>query len=133
MLLGGVVMGLSHIARPRMWVEYFAALHAQGVCNNMMDKLMEGSPERVPERYGDVSPALLLPIGVPQVLLVGGQDRNWGPAGRAYHALAVAARDSIVRLVEAPASGHFDVIAPTSTSWGLVMGALRDLFRRIGP
>jgi len=30
-------------------------------------------------------------------------------------------------------AGHFDVIAPTSTSWGLVMQALRDLFDRIGP
>jgi acetyl esterase/lipase len=109
-----------------------AALHARGVCNNVIDKLMSGSPERVPERYRDVSPALLVPIGVPQVLLVGAQDRNWGPAGRAYHALAVAAGDSLVRLVEAPASGHFDVIAPTTTTWRLVMDALRDVFGRIG-
>jgi hypothetical protein len=39
---------------------------------------MGGSPAQVPERYGDGSPAERVPIGVPQVLLVGGQDRNWG-------------------------------------------------------
>ena len=93
---------------------------------------MGGSPELVPERYRDVSPALLLPIGVPQILLVGAQDRNWGPAGRSYYPLAVAARDTLARLVEAPGSGHFNVIAPTTTTWGLVIESLRDLFGRIG-
>lgn len=109
----------------------FAALHAQGVCGNVVDKLMGGSPDQVPERYRDVSPAVMVPIGVPQVLLVGGQDRSWGPRGRAYHALAVAAGDSLVRLVEAPAAGHFDIVAPTTTTWGLVMTALRELFARV--
>ncbi len=108
------------------------ALQAQGVCNQVVDKLMGGPPERVGERYRDVSPALLLPIGVPQVLLVGGQDRNWGPWGRAYHTLTVASRDTLVRLVDAPAAGHFDVIAPTTATWPLVMEALRSLFGRIG-
>ncbi|MGQ0642968.1 MAG: alpha/beta hydrolase family protein [Gemmatimonadaceae bacterium] len=108
-----------------------AALHAQGVCGNVIEKLMGGAPDRMPERYGDVSPALMLPIGVPQLLIVGAQDRNWGPAGRSYYTLAVAARDTLVRLVEAPASGHFDVVAPTTGSWHLVMEALRDLVVRI--
>ena len=109
----------------------FGALHTQGVCNNVIDKLMGGSPASVAERYRDASPALLLPIGVPQVLLVGGQDQNWGPAGRAYHTLTVAARDSLVRFVADPASGHFDVIAPTTTTWRIVIEELRNLFARI--
>ena len=106
-----------------------AALHAQGVCSNVIDKLMGGPPDRVPDRYRDVSPGMLAPIGVPQFLLVGGQDRNWGPPGRAYYALATAARDTLARLVEAPASGHFDIIAPTTTTWPLVVQSLRALFR----
>ncbi|HEX5076985.1 MAG TPA: alpha/beta hydrolase [Gemmatimonadaceae bacterium] len=109
------------------------ALHAQGVCDHVIDKLMGGSPASVPERYGDVSPALMIPIGVPQVVIIGAQDRNWGPPGRAYRSAVVAAHDTLVRFVDAPDAGHFDVIAPTSTSWGLVMQALRDLFARIGP
>ena len=109
-----------------------AALQAQGVCGQVVDKLMGGSPDRVGERYRDVSPALLLPIGVPQVLLVGGQDRNWGPWGRSYHTLTVASRDTLVRFVDVPQAGHFDVIAPTTTTWPIVMEALRGLFARIG-
>ena len=30
MLMSCVVMGLSHIVRPQMWADYFAALHAEG-------------------------------------------------------------------------------------------------------
>jgi acetyl esterase/lipase len=107
-----------------------AALHARGVCNNVIDKLMGGAPDSVAERYRDVSPATLLPIGVPQVLLVGEQDRSWGPAGLSYHALALAARDTLARRVDAPGAGHFDVIAPTSPTWRLVMEALRSLTPR---
>jgi acetyl esterase/lipase len=109
------------------------ALQAQGVCDHVIDKLMGGSPTAVPERYRDVSPALMIPIGVPQVVIIGAQDRNWGPPGRAYQSAVVAAGDTLVRFVDAPDAGHFDVIAPTSSSWGLVMQALRDLFSRIGP
>ena len=30
MLMSCVVMGLSHIVRPQMWVDYFTGLHAEG-------------------------------------------------------------------------------------------------------
>ena len=111
----------------------FGDLQAKGVCGGVMDKLMGGSPESFPERYRDVSPALLAPIRVPQVLVVGGQDRNWGPGGKAYYASAVAARDSLVRIVEVPEAGHFDVVAPTTAAWPVVMHALRDSFGRRPP
>jgi acetyl esterase/lipase len=108
-----------------------AALHAKGVCGNVIDKLMGGSPGQVAERYRDVSPAMMVPIGVPQVLIVGAKDASWGPHGRAYHKLAVAASDTLARLVEAPASGHFDVLAPTTTTWAVVMTSVRELFARL--
>jgi len=108
----------------------FADLHAKGVCGGVIDRLMGGSPDSFPERYRDVSPALLAPIAIPQLVVVGGQDRNWGPGGRAYHASAVAARDSLVRLVDIPDAGHFDVIAPTTPAWRVVMQSLRDSFGR---
>jgi pimeloyl-ACP methyl ester carboxylesterase len=92
---------------------------------------MGGSPESFPERYRDVSPVLLAPIRVPQVIVVGGEDRNWGPGGKAYYASAVAARDSLVRMVEVPEAGHFDVVAPTTAAWATVMEALRNSFSRI--
>jgi pimeloyl-ACP methyl ester carboxylesterase len=111
----------------------FGDLQARHVCAGVMDKLMGGSPESVAERYRDVSPSLLAPIRVPQVIVVGGQDRNWGPGGKAYYASAVTARDSLVRMVEVPEAGHFDVVAPTTAAWAVVMGALRDSFGHIAP
>ena len=108
----------------------FADLHAKGVCGGVIDRLMGGSPDSFPERYRDVSPALLAPIAIPQLVVVGGQDRNWGPGGKAYHASAVAAGDSLVRLVDIPDAGHFDVIAPTTPAWRVVMQSLRDSFGR---
>jgi len=109
----------------------FADLQAKRVCGGVIDRLMGGSPESFPERYRDVSPALLAPIRVPQLVVVGGQDRNWGPQGRAYYASAMAAGDSLVRMVDVPEAGHFDVVAPTTAAWAVVMQALRDSFGRI--
>ena len=67
-------------------------------------------------------------MGVPQILVVGGKDRSWGPSGRAYYARATEAGDREVELRVAPESGHFDMIAPTTSSWAVVMKALEDVF-----
>jgi acetyl esterase/lipase len=120
----GAVLGLAP-------APVLATLHQQGICNGVIDRLMGGAPGDVPGRYRDVSPAERIPIGVPQVVIVGALDRNWGPAGREYLALARAARDSQVYAIEAPAAGHFDVVAPQGETWTLVMRALREAFARI--
>jgi acetyl esterase/lipase len=111
----------------------FADLQSKNVCGGVMDRLMGGSAEAFPERYRDVSPALLAPIRIPQIVIVGGQDRSWGPGGRAYYASAMAAGDTLVRMIEVPEAGHFDVVAPTTPAWHIVMQALRDSFTRIAP
>ena len=105
-------------------------LHTQGVCGGVIDKLMGGSPQSVAERYREVSPTQLVPIGVRQVVMIGGQDRAWGPSGRVYQRTVTAARDSLVRFVDAPVAGHFDIVSPTTSTWPLVIGALRDLFQQ---
>jgi pimeloyl-ACP methyl ester carboxylesterase len=73
-----------------------------------------------------VSPMNLVPLGVPQILLLGQHDDNWAPLGRRYFEAAKAAGDD-VRIVEAPESGHFEMIDPDSTTWPLVRGAVREL------
>lgn len=104
-------------------------LHATGVCGGVLDGLMGGSPEDVPARYDAVSPMRLMPEGIPQRLVIGALD-GWAPAGRAYYDAAVADGASSVTKVEAPESGHFEMIAPGSSTWPLVLDELERLTRR---
>ena len=104
-----------------------AYLHEQKVCGHVIDKLMGGGPDAVPERYAAGSPAQLVPVDVPQILLNGVHDSNWTPVAERYIEAARAAGASKLRVVEAPESGHFEMIDPTSSTWPLVLEAARDL------
>ncbi len=103
-------------------------LHAQGVCGEVIDGLMGGSPAEHPDRYAAASMTRLPPPDVPETLIVGARDRSWGPAGRAYFQHARAAGDANVSLIEAPESGHFEMIVPGTSTWPLVM---RELGRTV--
>jgi acetyl esterase/lipase len=103
-------------------------LHKRAVCGNVIDRLMGGSPADRAERYNAASPMRLSPIGVPQSLVVGAKDESWAPIGRAYYQHAVASGDRQIKLVEAAESGHFEVIAPKSSTWSTVIESLRTLF-----
>jgi acetyl esterase/lipase len=108
------------------------ALSASGVCGKVIDRLMGGTPADHGDRYAAGSPVRLMPIGVPQSLVVGARDASWAPSGRAYYARATAAGDTTVRLIEAPESGHFELIAPATSTWPIVIRELKTLFARIG-
>jgi acetyl esterase/lipase len=105
-----------------------AHLHEQDVCGGVVEKLLGGSPESRPERYAMGSPMSLVPLGVPQILVLGSHDDRWTPVGRRYFESAKASGDD-VRLLEAPESGHFEMIDPRSTTWPLVTGAMQDLLK----
>lgn len=106
-------------------------LHTAGVCNNVIDKLIGGSPVSHADRYAAASPMQLSPIGVPQQLVIGALDRQWAPIGRSYIARVGVTGDTQVEVVDAPASGHFEMLAPDTTTWPLVVGALKRLMARI--
>lgn len=106
-------------------------LSAAGTCSGVINKLMGGSPAEHADRYASASPMQLAPIGVPQVLVVGALDKSWAPVGRAYFARARAAGDSAVTLVEAPEAGHFELVAPKTTTWPIVIRELKAMFARL--
>jgi acetyl esterase/lipase len=106
-------------------------LEAAGTCGKIIDKLVGGPPSDFGPRYAAVSPMKLAPISVPSTLVVAAQDRSFGPVGRAYFARAKAAGDTKVKLVEAPESGHFELIAPKTTTWPIVFGEFRAMFEKI--
>lgn len=108
-------------------------LHAAGTCGNVVQGLMGGSPAEVPERYAAASMMRLPPPTVPQIAILGARDASWAPVGRAWHEWVGPRSRGVLDVREAPASGHFEMIVPGTTTWPLVLDALADLFVRVTP
>ena len=86
-----------------------------GLSNGVVHELLP------PEAYPLASPAELLPLGVPQ-LLVHGEDDDVVPVAmsRAYQARALEAGDE-VGLVTLPGVGHYEHLDPSSDAWEAVV------------
>ncbi|MEJ2127899.1 MAG: alpha/beta hydrolase [Woeseiaceae bacterium] len=113
------VLGLA----PAPDLEY---LSAHGTCGDAATLLMGGSPEEYPERYAYGSVTNRVPQTTPQIVVVGKYDETWRPVGVRY-AKAAAEQGAPISVIDAPESGHFEMIDPDSTTWPLVLGAAREL------
>ncbi|MFW5661865.1 MAG: alpha/beta hydrolase, partial [Oceanicaulis sp.] len=74
--------------------------------------------------YADTSPARLLPLGLPQVLIAGGLDPIV-PAdlvGR-YAEAAIAAGDAVT-FIALEDAGHFELIDPTAPAWTVILSEI---------
>jgi acetyl esterase/lipase len=92
----------------------------------VVQSLVGGTPEEVPDRYASASPAALLPLGlaVRQVLVHGGRDTIVPPEiSRSYQQTALARGDNAI-LIELPDAGHFEVIDPRDKAWERIRQAL---------
>jgi acetyl esterase/lipase len=121
------------LAGPRLRPSYAVSLAGvcdlvagarQGLSNQAVGQLLGGGPEEVPDRYRAGCPALLLPLGVPQLAVHGTEDADV-PVDFAirYSAVAVAAGDACELLV-LPGVEHFALIDPASAAWAAVRGRL---------
>ncbi|HEY4387744.1 MAG TPA: alpha/beta hydrolase [Ktedonobacteraceae bacterium] len=83
---------------------------------NAAGEFMGGDPTTYPERYAVASPAALLPLGVPQVLVHGTAD-DVVPliVSQDYVAKAKAAGDNVT-LIEVPGADH-NLIDPAAPNW----------------
>ncbi|MDQ2716311.1 MAG: alpha/beta hydrolase [Chloroflexota bacterium] len=85
--------------------------------NDAVVALLGGGLNEVPTRYAAASPAALLPLGVPQVLVHGtADDRVPLQVSQAYTEAAIAAGDQAI-LVELAGVDHFALIDPHSQAW----------------
>jgi acetyl esterase/lipase len=113
------VLGLA----PAPDLEY---LSKNGTCGNAATLLMGGTPDEYPERYAFGSVTNRIPQSTPQIAVVGKYDETWRPVGVRY-AKAAAEQGAPISVIDAPESGHFEMIDPDSTTWPLVLGAAREL------
>ncbi len=100
----------------------------QGLCRDtVITDLLGGTPATVPERYAQASPISLLPLGIPQVLLIGEhEDFVPRPLAEDYVRAAAQAGDQ-VRLIVIPRVGHFEIASPRATTWPRVESVIQSL------
>lgn len=123
------IRGIVNLAGPAD-LETLWPMERQVCGEPVVTRLLGGSPAEVPERYGETSPANLLPLGVPQVLITGAHDRTVPPAlAQGYGERAIAKGDDVTTIVVADAA-HFEVIAPGSTAWVTLKTAVASMIER---
>ncbi len=95
--------------------------------NDAVVELLGKSWPDAPDRYLAASPAALLPLGIPQIILHGTRDAHVPiEISRDYTAKAQAAGDA-VEYIELDGADHFDLIDPRSKAWSVTIKALERL------
>ena len=95
--------------------------------DSVITTLLGGAPAVVPERYADASAIKQLPLGIPQVIVIGEhEDFVPRPLAEAYTQAAVRAGDQ-VRLIVIPGVGHFEIASPRASTWPQVESSIRAL------
>ncbi len=101
--------------------------HGRGIGHNAVDEFLRRTPHDGPERYASASPAEMLPLGVPQVLVHGTADDAVPiEMSRTYAARAEAAGDPVT-LLELDGVGHMELVDPDDPAWHTAAAALQGL------
>jgi len=120
------VRGVINLAGP---IDMTANIQGyEGLCRDtVITSLMGGTPQTVPEHYSSVSINKLVPLGVPQVIVIGEfEDFLPRPIAESYVRAATQSGDQ-ARLVVIPRVGHFEIASPRASPWRQVAPAVRAL------
>lgn len=100
----------------------------ESLCRDtVITDLLGGTLVTTPERYAQASPMRLLPLGIPQVLLIGEYEEFLPrPLAEAYVRAAAQAGDP-ARLIVVAGAGHFEIASPYALAWPQVASAIRSL------
>jgi len=90
-------------------------------------QLLGGSVKDVPERYAAASPAALLPLRVPQVLIHGTEDDRVPYAMSETYTRAARAAGDQVTLIKLKGADHFALIDVNADAWAKTVEAVRKL------
>lgn len=92
-----------------------------------IDALTGALFRKTQDLYGGLSPAAMLPLGVPQAVISGDLDPIVPPRfGAAYAASAKAKGDPVIEL-NLKGAGHFELIDPTAPAWAVIKGQIKTL------
>jgi acetyl esterase/lipase len=95
--------------------------------DSVITTLLGGTPSTMPERYAQVSPKALLPIGVPQLVVIGTfEEFVPRPIVESYVSAAVQAGDS-ARMLFLPKAGHFEIASASAFTWPKIESAIRAM------
>jgi acetyl esterase/lipase len=112
-------------------LEAFAA-DGPGRCGEPETVTTLAGPDRGADAYADTSPARLLPLGVPQVVVSGELDAIIPPAFGTGYAQAAITEGDAVREIILPDAGHFELIDPSAPAWRVVVGEIERLLAHEG-
>jgi pimeloyl-ACP methyl ester carboxylesterase len=85
----------------------------------MVERLLGGTPDEVPDRYRAASPAARLPLPIPALLVHGDRD-DTVPVAMSRDFAAAAGCE----LAELAGDGHYEHIEPGTRAWATVVGWL---------
>jgi acetyl esterase/lipase len=110
-----------------------AGFHAleERACGDAVVRLLGGRPDRVPRRLRAASPAEMLPLGVPQLLVTGARDPDVPPEYVDRYAVRAKAAGDDVTHVTIPEAGHFEVVAPWAPKWEEIGPAVARFLARV--
>ena len=93
--------------------------------HGMIERLLQGNAEQVPDRWSEASPRQHLPWPTRTILVCGTADVHWGP-NQATAEAAIAA-GSEVQLLPLEGAGHFEPVDPAAPQWRVVRSKIQEL------
>jgi acetyl esterase/lipase len=119
----------AHAIRPALViglapVSDLVLAHERGLSEHAAAELLGGTPASNPERYRDLSPMALLPVGCRQVIVHGTADDAVPFDFSTRYAAAARRAGDECRLVSLSGVGHIELIDPGTPAWRTVKSLL---------
>ena len=104
-----------------------AAFASSEGCGAAVPGLLGGQPTDHPERLGRVSPIEMVPLGIPQIQVIGGLDPIVPRAQADDYATAAGDAGDRVGVKEIPSAGHFELVDPSCDAWSAVRSSVLEV------
>lgn len=92
--------------------------------------VMGGTPSDSPGSYRNGCPRELLPLGIPQVVIVGSEDQSMLANARRYIEAAATAGDD-AQIIVLEHAGHFEIVSVDTDEWRVVQNAVQELHKSL--